>query len=270
MKTMTETIKGQIERLTQVLERTAQGAPLPKDMPLLDCGNRGLPLDQQLLVLNMAVAQNMMQAIKNRHEQIAVGMAISKYVTFFARQITPDVAFWTDEVNDDIELQTDLLVSAQQDIETILTTHASDLEVQQSTQTQSLMVTEFNDRQQRRISGQTLYDAAERPADADQTNAETKIRHLRQTQFREAFDGIQILTNRAIFAAMRIHFVRSTILPLFQKAQDPAADTWQGDIDATLKQGQDALTQADNLHTHLTRLQQFGTRLDAAKPPKPE
>lgn len=267
---MKETIKEQIERLTQVLERAAQGTPLSEDMPLLDGGNHALPLDQKLQALNMAVAQNMMQAIKNRHEQIAVAMAVSKYVTFFARQITPDVGFWTDEVNSDIGLQTDLLVGTQQDIETMLATHADDPEVQQSTTTQNLMVTDFNHRQQRRISGQTLYDESERPADTDQASAETKIRHLRQTQFREAFDGIQILTNRAIFAAMRIHFVRSTILPLFQKAQDPAADTWQGDIDVTLKQGKDALTQADTLHTHLTRFQRFGARLDAAKPPKPE
>lgn len=267
---MTETIKGQIERLTQVLERTAQGTPLPEDMPLLEGVNQGLPLDQQLLALNMAVAQNMMQAIKNRHEQIAVAMAVSKYVTFFARQITPDVAFWTEEVNGDISLQTDLLVGAQQDIETILAAHASDPEVQQLTTVQNMVVTDFNNRQQRRISGQTLYDTSEYPADADQGSAETKVRHLRQTQFREAFDGIQILTNRALFAAMRIHFVTSTILPLFQKTQDPAADTWKTDINVTLKQGQEALAEADNLHTHLTRLQRFGTRLDAAKPPKPE
>ena len=267
---MNETITAQIERLDQALTRAADGTPAAADMPLLSTGHTARPLDETLQALNLALAQNMLQLIKNRHEQFAVGMAVSQYVTFFARQITPDVPFWTEEVNGDVALQTDLLLGAQQDVESLVANYAGDPAVQELNQRQSLLVSDFNDRQQRRIEGRTLYDAAEAPAARDTAQAEAVMRHLRQTQFREAMDGISLLTDRALIAIKRVHLVKATIMPLFQKAQDPAAPSWQKDIDVTRQQGQNALHEAENLHTHLARFHLFGRRLDQAKTPKPE
>lgn len=262
---MSESFLDQINRLRQSLTRFKEGTPSTEDLQLADPGNCDAALDVKLSVLQIAAMRNIAAAAENNHVQIALAMDFAKHVTFYAMKIRPDPAFWTTEINDDVEQMKFLFLRAQNDVETLV--RQKDPAALAAAQRQKQLLDEFNLRNARRVSGQTLYDAIEKPGDLNPPQAREKLIDTRAMQLKIAAADVQGLIDRAVLSLKRLHFVQSVIKPLFATADDLAAASWDGDIAASRANAAKALDDAETaLRYHAVRHSAFSNRLNDLKP----
>lgn len=262
-----ETVLDQIERLRGVLNRVARGMSLPDDIPLLNSGNLDKTLEQKLMALTVASVSNLVDTLQNRHEQISLGLHFARFTTFYARQIKPDLDFWSLEINDDITQQNFLLQSAQTDLEEFISRAGKHPRVLPIAQQHKNLADEFMMRHRRRVQGQPMYDQSEKPGEF----ADNKVRALflttRDRQLHATLQEINLLINRALFSAKRLNVLEASDLPELQKAGIDNEIARHREISTTLEYGLSQLDQAETmLRYHAARHSAFSDRLDSVKP----
>ena len=258
-----ETFVSQIKRLRQTLSDVAEAKPTSQELQICGLGVAGMPVDVKLKALQVAAMQAVAHNITNCHKQIGLAMDFARHVTFYARQISPNVEFWAGEINDDIEQQKFLFVRAQNDVECL---------VRQQGQAalffarqQRDVLGEFNLRNGRRVAGQTLYAETEKPGDLSPAQAREKLIDLRTTQTQAALADTQGLIDHSLLTIGRMNFVQTAVKPLFAQAHDPAAAGWDDDLAASRATADKALDDAETVLTyHAARHSAFARRLGMA------
>ncbi len=262
-----ETILDQIERLRGVLNRAGHGTSLPEDMPLLNPGNQDKALDQKLMALAVASVGNLIDTLNNRHEQISLGLHFAQYTTFYARQVTHDLNFWTTEINDDIEQQNFLFQNAQADLEEFIARAGKHPQALPLAQQHKKLTDEFIARQTRRVQGLPLYEKEEKTADLSDDKARILFLTARDGQLRSSLQEINLLINRAVLSAKRIHVLETADLPDLQKSGISNETERHQEISTVLQYGLHNLENAETmLRYHAARHSAFSDRLGQTKP----
>lgn len=262
-----ETVLDQIERLRGVLNCAAQGASLPEDMPLLNSGNLDKALDQKLMALTVASVSNLIGTLQNRHEQISLGLHFARFTTFYARQIKMDLDFWSLEINDDIEQQNFLFQNAQVDLEELIMRAGKHPQVLPIAQQHKKLIDEFKMRQTRRVQGQTMYNQTEKPGEFAYNKVRALFLTTRDRQLHATLQEVNLLINRALFSAKRLHVLQTSDLPELQKAGINDETARHREISTALQYGLRHLEHAETmLCYHAARHSAFSDRLDGVKP----
>ncbi len=260
---MSETFIKQIEKVRSALQAASKGdfnAGLLAVNP-----QNGLPLDTRLQAFNIALMQNLIDSVHNNHDQIALTFVFARHMTFFGKEVTPDLSFWSIERNDDTELDKFLFLRAQNGVETIVQSLTNEQALPIAAR-QKQLLDDFNMRNQRMIDGLTLYDASENPGDVAPGTKEEQFRLIRNEQLSLALKDVETMVNRGVLCLQRSHFVAKEIKPLFAQAADPAASSWDHDIATTVRDGLESMDHAETiLRYHAARHSAFSTRLEKAK-----
>lgn len=251
---MKENIKDQITRLSLALKRAQRGIAAPQNQLLLNNGNQEFSMAERLEALNIALLRNIFDTVDQRLEQVTLAMAFARYVTFYAHRLNPDVDIWTHEINDDINLQINLLQGAQQDVQLLALQAPRHEKSVKALNNHAGLLREFNHRQQRRTDAKTLYSIDEKPFGIGDAQGEAAILDIRKQQYEKACQGIDMLIDRALLSLKRVHLIRQDIYPLFQKAADGSAGSWDKEALSSEQHGHNALNEATALASHLPRL----------------
>jgi hypothetical protein len=263
---MSETLLEQIEKVRASLQSaTESDFASGQKAGLLAQGDTGLPLDARLQAFNLALMQNLVDNVHNNHDQIALTYVFARHMTFFGKDVTPDLSFWTTERNDDVELDKLLFLRAQNGVETIVQTLPNEQALPFAAR-QKQLLDSFNMHNQRMVDGLTLYDASENPGNIAPGSKEEQFKIIRNEQLGLALKDVENLIQRSILCLQRSHFVTADIKPLFALSADPATASWDNEVQVNLKNGLESLDQAETiLRFHVARYSVFPSRLENAK-----
>ena len=242
---MTERIYDQIQTLRQPFNQAEQNDYSHTIFESLKT-NHTEDLNQRYSALTTAYINNVIDTVKHNQSQIRYTLEFWKYVTGYGRQITPNVSFWANQINDDIGHLKLIEASEKRDL-AYLGQQANPKLARALTETSNELWTDLKKRFKNKANDQAMFDGSEIPTLEE---PEQGILSLRHTQLKISQKQIDKYMKRSLVNLGNIQFLNVDYLPALKQNNDPGADDIAETTRLVIQEGRQCLDLAQDILNH--------------------